>query len=448
MARQLQSQGCQGKTLLLALSGGLDSSVLLHVLAQLKAGLDLDLQAMHVQHGLSPHADDWAEFCQRLCVSANIPLQVMPVCVASDSGLGLEAAARQARYQALLAACAARPDPAKAGKPDFIVLAHHRDDQAETLLLQLLRGAGVKGLAAMPAWDPDRRLLRPLLDIPRTMLETYAAEFGLQWINDESNADTGFDRNFCRHEIFPLLQQRFPAVHAALARSAGLMAEADQLLDELALADARLHVHEGQLEVSGLDALSEARGRNLLRWWLSCNQLPLPSHARLQEMLRQLLSAKADAAIKLQLQDAYIGRYHGHAYIVRKQSRHAPPVLWQGEAELLLADGSRLLFEHRLGQGLAIERLGVEKLRISYRDGGERFKPDAARPTRTLKHLLQEAGIAPWLREQLPLVYYEDQLALVPYIGTACDLQARPDEAGLAIRWLRADEQQSGDPNP
>lgn len=421
----LQHANCLNKPLLLAFSGGLDSCVLLHLLAALKRQADFNLRAMHVHHGLSPNAGRWAEFCSDVCLQLGVPLQVVHVQVEQDSGQGVEAAARTVRYQTLLAATA-----------DYVVLAHHQDDQAETLLLQLLRGAGVKGLSAMGALDLNKRLLRPLLDISRAELQAYAERQGLRWMEDESNSDTAYDRNYCRQRILPVMLERFPAAKSTLARSAAHMAEAAQLLDELAAMDAGQHVCGRQLKVSGLADLAEPRARNLLRWWLSANQQRAPSSDRLREMLSQLLSAKADARIKLTLADAAIRRYRDFAYLEQAVPASAIAMSWQGEAELQLPDSSRLVFERKTGEGLALERLGISRLRISNRLGGERFKPDLARPTRTLKHLLQEAAMPPWLRERLPLVYCEDTLAVVPGVGVACELQARPDEAGLTVTWL------------
>lgn len=428
-----------GQTLLLAFSGGLDSCVLLHMLAQLQPKLGIKLKAMHVHHGLSPNADAWAKFCSDTCVELKVSMQIAHVNVLKNSGLGLEASARAARYAALLGDTADY-------MVDYVVLAHHQDDQAETLLLQLLRGAGVKGLSAMAAADAKKRLLRPLLAVSRAELQAYATQYGLQWIEDESNQDTSLDRNFCRHQIFPLLEQRFPAAKKTLARSASHMAEAALLLDELAAMDAVSQTGQPSLDtvslpLQNLHKLSEARARNLLRWWLARNHQPMPSTVRLQEMLRQLQGAKADASIKLAVNSAegvWLRRYQGFIYLEFDRGNQAIAMLWQGEPELRLPDNSRLIFTQQLGQGLAFERLSIYRLRISQRIGGEQFKPDLAKPTRTLKHLLQEAKIPPWQRQRLPLIYSDDTLAIVPGIGVACGLQARENELGLLVIWEQA----------
>ena len=430
---QLLSEATSANTtpnLLLAFSGGVDSCVLLHALAQAKKSHHFNLQAMHVHHGLSPNADAWTDFCAKTSAVYQVPLEIVKVKVEKAAGLGMEAAAREARYQALFGANA-----------DYILLAHHQDDQAETLLLQLLRGAGLKGLSAMASQDADRRLLRPLLDISRVEIEAYAKAAKLAWIEDESNLDTQYDRNYCRHEVMPALKARFPASGATLARSAAHIAEAADLLDELAQIDAHSCVVEGRVSIRLLAALSLPRAKNLFRWWLASMNFSTPSKDRLDDMLTQLISASADAALKILLDKSggtYLRRYQGFAYIETNHPQHTTYIamIWQGEDTLTMPDGTQLVFERKQGEGLAIDRLGGHKLRIASRQGGERFKPDLARPTRTLKHLLQEANMPPWLRDRLPLVYLDDTLAVVPNIGVDCMMQATERDIGLVIRWL------------
>lgn len=418
-----------GQVVLLGLSGGKDSVVLLHLLNTLRTRFGFELRAMHVHHGLSPHADAWADFCQDLCQSLDIPLKISRVTIPGKPAAGIEAAARAARYQALL------------GEPaDFVAVAHHQDDQAETLLLQLMRGAGVKGLSAMPGHDTGRRLIRPLLDTSRADISNYAELHALSWVDDESNLDSRYERNHLRHQILPALEQRFTSVRGALARSAAHMAEAAHLLDELALVDAGRCMREQRLVVSELQRLSEARARNLLRWWLASQELVLPSTSRLQEMLKQLLDARQDAQVKLSIgaPGTYLRRYQDMVYLDQEQPAEPFALTWHGEAMLRLPDGSSLQFVRGVATGLAYERLGIDRLRIAQRTGGERFKPDLARPSRTLKHLLQEANMPPWQRQRLPLIYHEGKLALVPGIGVSAELQAREHEPALDIIWQPA----------
>jgi tRNA(Ile)-lysidine synthase len=417
--------------LLLALSGGLDSTTLLHLLVAAKRSMRFELSALHVHHGLSANADRWAEFCKQQCDLLHIPLQVVPIELEKNPALGIEAAARQLRYAALFNH---QLDAVSAQRPDFIVSAHHQDDQAETLLLQLMRGAGVKGLASMAAIDRDRRLLRPLLGISRQALQAFAEQQSLSWCEDESNSNTQFERNYVRHELLPMLDARFNGVKAVLARTASHLAEANDLLDNLAAIDGGALLQDNSLCIQGLRSLTLARAKNLLRYWFARNALAMPNSEQLNEIVQQLLNAAADANISIALQHLSLKRFQQRAYLYHEQALEAFDLVWNGELEIILPNGGRLTFSQVTGSGLAL-KFGMTKLRITSRDGGERFKPNVLRPTRTLKHLLQEANIAPWLRLQLPLVYWHDTLAFVPGIGIAHELQAAADEPGVEIIW-------------
>lgn len=270
-----------GQTLVAGLSGGVDSVVLLHCLRDLATARRLGLSALHVHHGLSPHADAWEIHCQAVCADWSIPLAVERVAVERGSRDGLEAAARRARHAAF--ACS---------EGDWIVLGHHRDDQAETLLFNLLRGTGLRGAAAMG--ETRGGLLRPLLSVGREEIVDYARAHGLRWIEDESNADRGFSRNHLRHEVLADLEQRFPGSSANLAAASRRFAEACSLLDDLALIDLGAHAPDFPVDVSVFAALTEPRGRNLLRYLLQRHQIGIPSEERLREALRQLTQAAPD----------------------------------------------------------------------------------------------------------------------------------------------------------
>ena len=423
--------------LVLAFSGGLDSSVLLHLLAQVNKNLPFHLVAQHVHHGLSPNADAWAAFCTDICKKLNIPLLTSSVQVVNN-GLGIEASAREARYNALLQTNA-----------DFIVLAHHQDDQAETFLLQLARGAGVKGLAAMAKENnlavnttgKNIAWLRPLLDMPRSALLAYAKRYRLAWVEDESNLDTKFDRNFMRHEILPKLEKKYSAIRQTISRSAQHMAEANDLLDEIAVQDIETCAMNSQLNLQHLQQLSLARMHNALRWWLVQCDCNLPSTAQLQQITQQLFYAKTDAAVKIKVSDALsLRRYRNYAFLLPDIiTVPAINLLWQGEAVVRLPDGSRLLFTQQLGQGFAINRVPNTKLRIKNREGGECFRPDLGRPRRSLKTVLQTCEIPPWQRTQLPLIFMDETLVIIPSIGEDCmvdaSFRANADEMGLLVIW-------------
>lgn len=276
--------------LCVGLSGGCDSVVLLHVLAGL--GLGARIQVVHVHHGLSPQADRWVDFCADYCRRLGIALIVERVAVDRSSGLGLEAAARAARYEAF-SRCAGA----------VLLLGHHQGDQAETVLFNLLRGAGVAGAAAIPVERRHHRLriLRPMLGVARQEIEAYAREHGLGWVDDESNSDTGLTRNFLRHEVLPLLASRFPAAEQNLAQAAGHFAEADALLGELAHIDWQAAAEGEDLRLARLRELSLPRIKNLLRYRLRQLGWHAPVTARLEEFARQLQAAGADRHPALEL---------------------------------------------------------------------------------------------------------------------------------------------------
>ena len=267
----------KGDQVAVALSGGLDSVVLLHALN----ALGRQVSAVHVHHGLSRNADRWAVFCREICQAWAVPFSLYRVEVERGSGDGLEAAARRARH-----ACY-RDVPA-----DWIGLAHHRDDRAETMLFNILRGAGVQGAGAMP--ERNGRLLRPMLDLGRSEIAAYAQSRGLRWIEDESNRDLRFSRNFLRHDVLPAIGQRFPAAGKRLARAAARFAEAASLLDDLAELDLGDHPPAFPLSLELLQQLPEPRARNILRFLLARHQIGIPSEQRLTEALRQFMTAAAD----------------------------------------------------------------------------------------------------------------------------------------------------------
>ena len=429
----LQRHVPPGSRVAVGLSGGIDSVVLLDVLSRLAPRAGIVLSAVHVNHQLSPHAAGWSRFCRTLCAGLGVPLRVARVNVARRASR--EDAAREARYRAY------GRTPA-----DFIALAHHGDDQAETLLLQLLRGAGVRGLAGMPeartlaaARGGSRTLLRPLLAAGRRDIEAYARSRGLDWIEDESNRDVAHGRNFLRHEVLPLLETRYPAARRALARSAGHLGEAASLLDGLAARDAAGAGRDGTLEVAALGKLPAARARGVLREFIARAGERAPPARRLEEILRQVLEARSDARVCVALGGADLRRHAGTLHVVPRRQA-APPtceVPWRGERDLRLAElGGVLRMTPARGQGISLAKLGAGPVRVRLRRGGERLQPEAGRPRRTLKYLWQEQGVPVWLRSSRPHIYCGESLVGVPGLGIDCAFQARPGEPGVIPEWI------------
>ena len=423
----------RGDRLVVGLSGGVDSVVLLDLLRRAARKLHFELAALHVNHQINPAAREWARFCRALCRRHHIPLSVRTVEV--PRGNSLEAAARTARYKEYATA-----------RCHAVVLAHNLDDQAETVLLQLLRGAGVKGASAMPEFRERAAgnargktlpsILRPLLEVPRSEIEAYARARKLAWVEDDSNRDTAFDRNFMRHTVLPLIAQRYPAYRQTLLRASRNFAEASQLADACAAADAG--EGEATLDIRRLQGLPLPRVKNALRHFLGRRGVVMPNARRLEECARQVMHARPGARLALRLGE-YELRCHADALHVVQAV--APPSRafekkWRGEKQWRLPEfGGVLVLTRRRGKGIGADKLAADEVTVRGRRGGERLRPDAARPRRTLKNLLQERRMPEWQRQRLPLLYVGDALAYVAGIGIDANFQAAPDESGLVPEW-------------
>jgi tRNA(Ile)-lysidine synthase len=426
----------RGARLCVALSGGRDSVVLLHALSRLRqsGALPISLSAVHIHHGLSPQADAWAAFCARFCEQHAVPLVCVPVAVPRDQGEGMEAAARRQRH-AVFAGC----------DVDWLVLAHHRADQAETVLLRLLRGAGVAGIAAMRAERAQGQgpaLVRPLLDVPRQVIEAYASDFGLSWVDDASNDDRHFRRNFLRHEVLPRLEEKFPGAQQSLVRAAAHCAESAQLLDELAAIDAAAcRSPAGRLRLPALNALSPARARNLLRHvWLQAG-FRAPDTRWIDEALKQLAQADSLSEICVSTVDGALHVYRGELYLLPPEPEPPlppSPTLWSGEAELPWLGGT-IRFVPARGAGIARRWLADGPLTLRARQGGERLQAAAKRPRRSLRNLFQEQGIPPWQRNRLPFLWRQERLVWVGGLGVDAAFACAADEDGVLPLWTPAD---------
>jgi tRNA(Ile)-lysidine synthase len=419
--------------LAVAFSGGRDSTVLLHLLLAVR-GAD-GLRALHVEHDLQAAAPAWARHCADQCAALGIPIKLLRVHVPRDSGQGLEAAARAARYMALGAALA--PDEA-------LLTAHHRGDQLETLLLHLRRGSGPDGLAGIPARGElaGRPVLRPLLAAEPAALADYARWAGLSWVEDPSNADPAIDRSFLRHEVLPQLLARWPDFARGAARSAELMTEAAGLLAAQAAADLAECAAEpgrdpaaGSLDLAACMALPGARLRLLLRRLCRELGLPLPPETTLRRGLPGLLAAGPDRNPRLVWRGAELRRYRERLYLLAAADPAPPPeglVLVPGPALALGAPRGCLRLVPVATGGIAVPPGG---LTVGWRRGGERLRPAGQAHHRPLKLLLQERGVVPWMRAQLPLLHAGGQLVAVADLWLADEALAPAGQPGFRPEW-------------
>lgn len=408
----------EARRLWIAYSGGLDSHVLLHACAALQGRLRCELRAVHLDHGLHPDSAHWATHCRSVCAGLGMPLDVHRLGVDRQAGESLEAVARQARYQALADLL---------GPGEAVATAQHRDDQAETLLLALLRGSGVHGLAAMPARAAlgEGWLLRPLLGLACDDLRAYAMRHRLDWIEDPSNADTELDRNLLRHRVLPLLRERWPAASTTLSRSAAHCAEAAALIDDSA--DERLPQlvggRPGTLSVQGLRTLKPAQARAVLRRWLMAAGFGPPDRQRLARILDEVLPARADADPLVAWNCCEVRRYRDDLFALA-------PLPIMPPARTMGWDGTRAL-QLPLGLGqLEITEAGLPpphdlKVRI-----GSRGEPPlrcirSGAAGRSLKDLFQQAGIPPWLRAFVPVIERNGRLDVVAGVAR-CREEAAP----------------------
>lgn len=430
-----------GSRVAVALSGGVDSVVLLHILASLRSELDLDLRALHVNHGLSPNAVEWEEFCSRTCSAHGIGLSLVRLRLVRHAGQSLEAQARSARYAALESAAA----DLGAG---IVALAQHADDQAETVLLQLLRGAAAKGLSAMAEWrraGAGCAWWRPLLRSTRVEIVGCARQAGLEWVEDESNADPAFRRNFLRAQVLPRLELGFPGYRTSLARTATHAVEAAQLLDQLADLDAAAVAHGDRIPLTALRELGALRASNLLRRMLAQRGHAVPPGERLAEFLRQAFGAAHDRHPALSLKEGHLlCADRGQVSIVLAPPAAPFELMWRGESEIVLPHG-RLLFRRARGAGIRAALVPPSGLVVCSRGGGERLQIARNRPLRTLKNLMQEAGIPAAMRGRWPLILLAGDLVAVPGIGVGAAWQCPPDDDGWGIAW-HPGEPSAGDP--
>ncbi|HED35577.1 MAG TPA: tRNA lysidine(34) synthetase TilS [Gammaproteobacteria bacterium] len=415
------------KSWCLAYSGGVDSQVLLHLLHLTK----FNLLAVYIDHGLQAASAGWAEHCERQCQQLNIPFRVISVNAEPQKGEGPEAAARNARYAALKEII----------QTDMCLLtAQHQQDQAETVLLQLLRGGSAAGLAAMPqicsfenGWHS-----RPLLNVSQQAILDYAEKNSLSWVEDPSNLQQNYDRNFLRLSIIPALEQRWPALSKTLSVFSKQQAENSQLLEALAEIDLQqVQIEKSQLDVKSLQKLDNARLRNALRYWFKTAGYPLPSRLVLQQIIDQMVSTADGTGALVSWADIEVRYFRHRLYCLKKVQHDASKIYgWDGAEPLVIeSTGQRIQFTEirQPAEKSFVLNSDILKsvLSIRFRQGGERIQPAGRGGHHHLKTLFQEAGVPPWQRDRIPLLYVGDQLAAVVGYWLADEFAVKGEGAGI-----------------
>lgn len=428
-----------------AYSGGLDSTVLLHLACAYARQKAIPLFAFHIHHGLNAKADEWLLHCRQTCQSLGIRFDAKKIALPLDSGESIEALARHERYAALTDLC-------RQYGVDLLLTAHHEDDQIETVLMQLFRGAGVAGLSGMDVIGPIPNakkgmkplLFRPLLTMPRRVLKEWANAQNLSWVEDDSNWDTRYARNAIRQEIMPVVVRFFSGAKKCITRSAQHMQSAGRLLTFLAKNDWEMCRDGDMLDLMQMKKLGDDRFDNLFRFWLDKCGLRMPSTSWIQQARDQLLNAKEDAQIKLELDGAIIRRYRQRIIFQEAEERPlllAPTIsfVWQGQDSLDLSSFGGKLFFRDAQEGIDVAWLQEQMLSVKPYYGKAMLKVNKDRPSKQVKAYYQEKGIPAWERASLPLLYAKEELLFAAGIGMAIG-RVKKGEKCIRIEWQKTDQ--------
>ncbi|WP_281271434.1 tRNA lysidine(34) synthetase TilS [Leucothrix arctica] len=393
---------------LVAYSGGLDSHVLLHVMSQIP---DISLRAVYIDHGLQESSLWWGRHCRGICSDLSVPFQLIPLNLQVPSGESLEAYARDKRYQAFAGLLE---------EGEVLLTGHHQNDQAETLLIQLMRGAGGAGLSAMPMITSfsGGHLMRPFLNFHRSALEDYAAKYQLDFVEDESNADLRYDRNYLRHQILPQLEDRWPGCYGTLARAALLQGETQRLLDGYLSEDMTSMTGSvvGTLSVKALKQCESARQRALLRLWITTSGFIAPSAKKLQHVVSDALFCSEEASPCVHWGSVEVRRFRDDLYAMEALSEHdeSQSFYWDELSEDLPVESLGLSLQSSLlGGWRALAQQEEIGLTVKFRQGGESIKPSGRDKSISLKNLFQQLAVPPWMRSRMPLIYFKDDLIMV-----------------------------------
>ncbi len=417
-------------TVWVAFSGGIDSSVLLHALIKIKSRLTNRIGAIHVNHKLNKDSDEWQTHCKNICRDNDIEFKAYEVAEKPEKNESIEAWARSIRYQAFSEVCC---------DDDLVLTAQHQDDQAETILLQLLRGAGPKGLSAMPKLMHKHNyyLGRPFLAFEKYELEAYAKNNNIQWVNDTSNVDTRFDRNYLRNSIFPSIKKRWPAAVKTLNRSSVHIGELVDQLNQKTQIDLNSIISSDcdVINIDGLKKFSYSEQKHLIRTWIDNNNYILPSEAILEQILKNVINCEEDKMPLVRWQNVDVRRYKNKLYIMESLGEiNNFETDWNIMNSIELDYGS-LTASLEIGKGIKTQLINNNNVQIKFRKGGETIRPFKRNNKHELKKLLQEAEVLPWVRDKIPLIYINNELVLVSGFWVSNEYACLPEEKGWDISW-------------
>jgi tRNA(Ile)-lysidine synthase len=410
--------------LLVGVSGGVDSVVLGHALSQLRSLYPLNLSFIYIDHQLHPESKQWANSVKRLAKKVSTEYIYEKVTIDQDLKLGTEGAARKHRYQAF-----------QKHQQDILVLAQHEDDQLETLLLQLSRGAGSKGLSCMPEYHENLKIWRPLLGVSKDLIHGYQQEHKLKFIEDSSNFDNKYDRNYLRNKVIPLIKKRFPQFATTSGRSVKHIADAYNY-QNLMHAELYENVLEGSNKLNGLKLkkMSDYDMGNVIRFWLNEHQVLMPSIKVLGQIISQVKKIHSESNIKIKVDHFYICSFNQLLYLVKNNDASFKKVTWTSQKKIILDNNRMIIIKNKGGQGIHQERLKKNTIEIDQpRNMSAKIKIHPHQPARTLQYIFQKNKIPPWERINYPVVYFNNKAVTIPGIATDINYLCKNNEAGLSF---------------
>ncbi len=419
------------RKIIIAYSGGIDSSVLLHLIFSIKDDLKQSLEVIHINHGLHEKSDNWEIFCKAQCKKFNISFKAININELPPKNESIESWARNKRYFLITK---------EMKKGDLLLTAHHMDDQVETFFLQVLRGAGPRGLSSMPVIKKitNGYHVRPFLNIRRSELEKYANTNNLSWQDDESNLDVRYDRNYLRHKVLTYLEMAWPSYRQSISRAISHQKESMDLLNDIASEDMSKVLHKNfvNLDIKLLKELNLPRQKNLIFYWLDNLNLEKPGSRHMDQIIKTLINTSSDKSPCVNWKNTEVRKYRDYLYASNtiKQHNINEEIHWNTNLPIEI-QGEKLIAKETLGKGILRSCIDGAKISIRYRNGGEKIYSNSLNNSKTVKQLFQEHGVLPWFRDRVPLIYVNEELAVIPGFCVGKKFSASKNEKSLDIYW-------------